>query len=55
MTVAKLMDIVPAGVSHPGAGLYNTTMFLMVGLLLVALVANALMRPVSERHHLPES
>ncbi len=54
VTVAKLMDIAPAGVSHPGAGLYNTTMFLMVGLLLVALVANALMRPVSERPHLPE-
>ena len=32
----------------------RTTMFLMVGLLLVALVANALMRPVSERHHLPD-
>ena len=27
----------------------------MVGLLLIALGANALMRPVSERRHLPES
>ena len=38
----------------PGAGLYNPTMFLMVGLLLVALVANALMRPVIGRRHLPD-
>ena len=54
VTVAKLMDIVPEGVPHPGASLYNSTMFLMVGLLLLALVANALMRPVSERHYMPE-
>ena len=54
VTVAKLMDIAPAGVAHPGAGRYTSTMFVMVGLLLVALVANALMRPVSERHHLAE-
>lgn len=54
VTIAKLMDIAPAGTAHPGAGLYTSTMFVMVGLLLVALVANALMRPVSERHHLQD-
>ena len=54
VTVAKLMDIAPADVPHPGASLYNSTMFLMVGLLLLALAANALMRPVSERHYMPE-
>jgi hypothetical protein len=35
--------------------LYNTTMHLMAGLLAVAFVANALVRPVAERHHLRDS
>ena len=54
VTVSKLMDIAPAGTAHPGAGLYTSTMFVMVGLLLIALIANALMRPVSERHHIQD-
>ena len=54
VTVATLMDIAPADVPHPGASLYDSTMFLMVGLLLLALVANALMRPVNRRHYMPE-
>jgi len=37
----------------PTPSLYNTTMYLMAGLLAVALIANALMRPVDSRHHLP--
>ena len=52
VTIAQLMELVPADVPHPGAGLYNSTIFLMVGLLLVAMAANALMRPVQERHYM---
>ena len=36
----------------PKAQAYNTTMYIMAGLLLVGLIANALIKPVGERHHL---
>lgn len=52
VTIGKLMEIVPAGTVDPTPGLYNQTMFLMAALLGVALLANALMRPVDARHHL---
>ena len=35
----------------PKAESYNTTMYLMAGLLLVGLVCNLLVRPVDEKHH----
>ncbi|MCC7122906.1 MAG: OFA family MFS transporter [Gammaproteobacteria bacterium] len=53
VTIAKLMEIAPAGTIDPTPSLYNTTMYLMAGLLLIALIANALMRPVAPRHHMP--
>ena len=52
VTIAKLMEIMPPGVIDPTPGLYNETMYLMAGLLFIALLANALMRPVHPRHHL---
>ncbi|MCB1235900.1 MAG: OFA family MFS transporter [Verrucomicrobiae bacterium] len=52
VTVAKLMEIAPAGTANPSAGLYNTTMFAMAGLLVVAFFANLAVRPVHSRHHL---
>jgi MFS family permease len=52
VTIAKLMEIVPAGTVDPTPGLYNQTMVLMAVLLGIALVSNALMRPVDSRHHL---
>lgn len=52
VTIAKLMEIVPAGTADPTANLYNTTMYLMAALLCIALIANALMRPVDERHYM---
>jgi MFS family permease len=52
VTIAKLMEIAPAGTVDPTSGLYNTTMFLMAGLLAIALVCNALMRPVDAKHHM---
>jgi hypothetical protein len=53
VTIAKLMEIAPTGTADPTSSLYNSTMYLMAGLLAVALVSNALMRPVEARHHMP--
>ncbi|MEM9695809.1 MAG: hypothetical protein AAGA56_24915, partial [Myxococcota bacterium] len=52
VTIAKLMDIAPAGTLDPTPGLYDTTMYLMAGLLFIALLANAFIRPVAARHHM---
>lgn len=52
VTIARLMEIAPAGTADPTSGLYNSTMVLMAALLGVALVSNALMRPVDGRHHM---
>jgi len=38
----------------PPAQAYNTTMYIMAGLLVVGLIANSLIRPVDPKHHLPE-
>lgn len=54
VTIAKLMEIAPPGTPDPTAGLYNQTMYLMAGLLFIALIANTLMRPVHPRHHLKQ-
>jgi len=51
---SKLIEIAPLGTADPSATLYNSTMFIMAGLLAVALVANLLIRPVSAGHHLAE-
>jgi len=52
VTIANLMEIAPPGTVNPTSGLYNTTMVLMAAALAVALVCNALMRPVHEKHHM---
>ena len=54
VTLPKLMEIAPSGTIDPSATLYNSTMFVMAALLAVALVANALIRPVSAKHHVAE-
>lgn len=54
VTIAKLMEVVPAGTIDPTPTLYNQTMYLMALLLFIALVSNALMRPVSAKHHMAE-
>jgi len=54
VTIANLLEIAPAGTVDPSSTLYNSTMYLMAGLLAVALVANALVRPVHEKHHMEE-
>ncbi len=55
VTIANLMEIAPAGTVDPTSGLYNVTMYLMAGLLAIALVANATVRPVDRRYHLQET
>jgi hypothetical protein len=55
VTIANLMEIAPAGTVDPTSGLYNVTMYLMAGLLAIALVANATVRPVDQRYHLQET
>ncbi|MDH5565546.1 MAG: OFA family MFS transporter [Myxococcales bacterium] len=52
VTVAKLMEIAPAGTVDPTSSLYNTTMYLMAALLGIALLCNAFMRPVDAKHHM---
>ncbi len=54
VTIAKLMEIVPEGTVDPTPGLYNQTMYLMAALLLIALIANALMKPVDPKHYMTE-
>lgn len=52
VTIAKLMELAPLGTPDPTSGLYNSTLYLMAGLLGVALIANLLVRPVDPKHHL---
>lgn len=52
VTIPKLMEIVPSGTPDPTSGLYNSTMYLMAGLLGVALISNLFMRPVHPDHHM---
>jgi MFS family permease len=54
VTIAKLMAIAPPGTVDPTPSLYNTTMYLMAGLLAIALISNALMRPVDRGHLMSE-
>lgn len=53
VTIAKLMEIAPAGTVDPTSSLYNLTMILMAALLAIALVCNASLRPVDAKHHMP--
>jgi len=54
VTLSRLMAVAPDGTMNPSATLYNSTMYLMASLLAVALVANALVRPVDPKHHVSE-
>ena len=54
VTLSRLMEIAPLGTTDPTSSIYNSTMILMAILLGIALVANALMRPVDPKHHLAD-
>ncbi|WP_299970315.1 OFA family MFS transporter [uncultured Roseobacter sp.] len=51
VTIAGLMDLAPAGTVDPTATLYNTTMYCMAALLVIAFFANLMVRPVRDHHH----
>ena len=51
VTIARLMEIAPAGTADPTATLYNTTMYCMAALLVIAFFANLMIRPVRSHHH----
>jgi MFS family permease len=51
VTVNKLMELVPAGTIDPTPSLYNTTMYVMAALLVIAFFANLTVRPVDAKHH----
>ena len=51
VTIARLMEIAPAGTIDPTPSLYNTTMYAMAVLLVIAFFSNLLIRPVDPTHH----
>tara|TARA_A100001011_G_scaffold71154_1_gene72922 strand:- start:625 stop:924 length:300 start_codon:yes stop_codon:yes gene_type:complete len=51
VTISKLMEIAPAGTIDPTPSLYNTTMYAMAGLLIIAFFSNLFMKPVDEKHN----
>lgn len=55
VTVARLMEIAPAGTIDPTPSLYNTTMYAMAGLLVIAFLANLMVRPVDRKHHVEQT
>ncbi len=55
VTIARLMEIVPAGTPDPTSGLYNTTMYAMAFLLLIGLIANAMVKEVDKKHHVDKT
>ncbi|MEM8570090.1 MAG: OFA family MFS transporter [Pseudomonadota bacterium] len=55
VTIAKLMEIAPAGTVDPTSMLYNTTMYCMAALLVIAFFANLMVRPVGAKHHVEQT
>lgn len=55
VTIARLMEIAPVGTVDPTQSLYNTTMYAMAGLLIIAFFANLLVRPVGAHHHVEKT
>ena len=54
VSVSKLMEIVPEGTIDPTPGLYNTTMYAMAALLVIAFFANLAIKPVASHHQIKE-
>ena len=51
VTIPSLMEIAPAGTIDPTPFLYDTTMYVMAGLLGLAFFANLLVTPVDPKYH----
>ncbi|EEA95854.1 OFA family MFS transporter [Pseudovibrio sp. JE062] len=54
ISVSRLMEVAPEGTIDPTPSLYNTTMYVMAGLLVAALISNLLMKPVDPKYHMAE-
>ena len=50
VTISKLMEIAPEGTVDPTPSLYNTTMYAMACLLIIAFFSNLLIKPVNKKH-----
>lgn len=55
VTIARLMEIAPAGTLDPTSSLYNTTMYAMAFLLVIGLIANAMIKEVDKKHHVEKT
>ena len=51
VTISRMLEITP-GAADPTNSIYNSTMYAMALLLVIALVANLLIKPVHEKHYL---
>lgn len=51
VSISSLLELAPAGTIDPTPTLYNTTMYCMAALLIIAFFANLMVRPVREHHH----
>lgn len=54
-TIGNLLELAPPGTVDPTGTLYNSTMYIMAGLLALAFIANACVRPVSQHHFADEN
>jgi MFS family permease len=52
VTISSLMEIAPQGTVDPTPSLYNSTMYAMAALLVIAFIANWAVGPVREKHHM---
>lgn len=50
VTIARLMEIVPAGTVDPTPTIYDSTLYTMSGVVALAVLCNAAMRPVDLKH-----
>ena len=50
VTISKLMEIAPVGTVDPTPSLYNTTMYAMAFLLVIAFFSNLLIKSVNKKH-----
>jgi hypothetical protein len=54
VTICNLMEIMPAGTVDPTPYLYDTTMYSMASLLVIAALANSQITPVDPKYHMIE-
>lgn len=55
VTLGKLMEVAPVGTVDPTPSLYNTTMYAMASLLVIAFFANLSVRKVADKHHVEKT